>query len=150
MEEHYAAAYQKLSAKPYMSLKSDEFFAVLEDLGRALHYIQDVCEPHHTSNAIAGPGSSHSDFEAYVETNIDACLQDISVLTEFYVQNRTISVFAITDDAAKQAKPLFEAVANKKDQSQWSTVGIICIRNSVQYSASVIYKLFYECNAPFI
>lgn len=147
---HYHIAYTRLKKNVNMDTTSDEFAKVLERLGKCLHYVQDACEPHHASNAIAGPGSSHSDFEAYVETNIDACLQDISVPTEFYVHNRPISVFAITDDAAKQAKPLFEAVANKKDQSQWSTVGKTCIRNSVQYSASVIYKLFYECNAPFI
>lgn len=146
---HYHIAYTHLNENVNMDITSDEFMTVLERLGKCLHYVQDACEPHHASNVIAGL-SSHSDFEAYVETNIDACLQDISVPTEFYVQNRTISVFAITDDAAKQAKPLFEAVANKKDQSQWSSVGKICIRNSVQYSASVIYKLFYECNAPFI
>lgn len=147
---HYHIAYTHLKKNVNMDITSDEFMNILERLGKCLHYVQDACEPHHASNAIAGPGSSHSDFEAYVETNIDACLQDISVPTEFYVHNRPISVFAITDDAAKQAKPLFEAVANKKDQSQWSTVGKTCIRNSVQYSASVIYKLFYECNAPFI
>lgn len=147
---HYHIAYTHLKKNVNMDITSDEFMNILERLGKCLHYVQDACEPHHASNAIAGLGSSHSDFEAYVETNIDGYLQDISVPTEFYIQNRTVSIFAITDDAAKQAKPHFEAVANKKDQSQWNAIGKICIHNSVQYSSVVIYKLFYECNAPFI
>lgn len=56
----------------------------------------------------------------------------------------------MTHDAAVQAKPYFESIADKNNQSQWCQVGQICVYNSVHYSAAVIYKLFYECNAPFI
>ena len=150
-DTHYHIAYTHLKKNVNMDLKSDEFMIVLERLGKCLHYVQDACEPHHASNAIAGPGSSHSEFESYVETNIDSYLKAVpNVPTELYTQAQRVTVFGITHSAAMRAKPYFESIADKKNQSQWNTVGRICISNSVHYSASVIYKLFYECQAPFI
>ncbi len=150
-DTHYHIAYTHLKKNVNMDLKSDEFMTVLERLGKCLHYVQDACEPHHASNAIEVPGSSHSAFESYVETNINTYLKVIpAVPTALYVRVRTVNVFGMTHDAAVQAKPYFESVADKTDKSRWDNVGRICIHNSVHYSAAVIYKLFYECQAPFV
>ena len=150
-DTHYHIAYTHLKKNVNMDLKSNEFMTVLERLGKCLHYVQDACEPHHASNAIEVPGSSHSDFESRVETNINVYLKNIpTVPTALYVRVRTANVFGMTHDAAVQAKPYFESVADKTDKSRWDNVGRICIHNSVHYSAAVIYKLFYECQAPFV
>lgn len=46
--------------------KSGSKSSAMEELGRALHYLQDVNVPHHAMNAVAVL-TNHTQFEAYVE-----------------------------------------------------------------------------------
>lgn len=78
-----------------MDLTSDEFLDILKRLGKCLHYVQDVCEPHHASNAFMFPGSSHSAFEAYVETNIDSYLQAVPAVPTHYMFVPVPSMFLV-------------------------------------------------------
>lgn len=147
---HYQSAYRKLKKNVNMDLNSDKFTAVLRQLGCCLHYVQDACEPHHASNAVAGV-TTHTEFESYVESNISAYLTNVpAVPSELYNKAQSKDLTLITHWAAATAKPYYDSVSDKNDHSKWYTTGKICIHNSVQYSSVVIYKLFYTCNAPFI
>ncbi|MCX7842822.1 MAG: zinc dependent phospholipase C family protein [Clostridia bacterium] len=60
----------------------------MQELGRALHYLADVNEPHHASNKIA-VGSNHVNFE----TSMDAWRTDFGITTSdkyTYVTSNTI------------------------------------------------------------
>lgn len=147
---HYQSAYRKLKKDVNMDLNSDKFTTVLRHLGCCLHYVQDACEPHHASNAVAGV-TTHTEFEAYVESNIGTYLTNVpAVPSVLYSNAQSQDLTIITHLAAATAKPYYDSVSDKNDRSKWYATGKTCIRNSVQYSASVIYKLFYACNAPFV
>ncbi len=140
---HYNNAYNILSKNFHMDVQSDEFVNVLESLGRALHYLQDLCEPHHASNKIAVL-SNHSQFESYVEDNIDAFLNSIpSNLCYMHKYVREHSASDIAHYAACIAKPYYEEI---KWGYNFYDVGLECVSQSVYFSEALIYKLFYECS----
>ncbi len=58
--KHYSTAVSQYKSRSYNS--------AFDELGRALHYLQDVSEPHHASNLIAVI-TNHGDFEEYANEN---------------------------------------------------------------------------------
>lgn len=144
-EEHYNAAYQKLHANPHMALNSDEFAAVLEQLGRALHYIQDVCEPHHAANLVAGV-STHLSFETYVEGLIDDLLPtNVKVDKSRYLAARTKTAGELTHSAAIDGGSQLPRVVRSSPNTEWDEAARICLRSAIEHSALLIYKLFADC-----
>lgn len=140
---HYNIAYNILSSNFHMDLLSDDFARVMEELGRALHYLQDLCEPHHASNKIAVL-TNHTDFEDYVEDNIETILGN-SPSSNCYYHSIALnnSTQYLAHYAATIAKPKYEIIKN--DENFYS-VGYSSVWESVYFSEALIYKLFYECS----
>lgn len=144
--EHYDAAYQTLRVNPYMLTDSETFFTVLEELGRALHYIQDVCEPHHAANIIAGV-STHMTFESYVDGLLDNFLPDsIHLTTNAYLNAKAKTAGELAHSAAILGKSQLYNVIHSNPDANWDEAATKCVRYAVENSTLLIYKLFADCN----
>lgn len=147
--DHYAKAAYRLRTNVNMNVTSDDFLYVIEYLGRALHYIQDISEPHHASNQI-GVFTSHIEFEKHIDKNIDTLLPEVSTISKgFYEQANNKTAQDLTHIAAVIGKLYYRDVG-RLDIAKWDEVGMACLENAVWHSARLIYKLFYDCNAPFV
>ena len=142
---HYHNAWATLSQDFFMDVMSDDFKFVIEEIGRALHYIQDLCEPHHASNKIALL-SNHAEFEAYVERNIDTLIENIpNVSCQYDAYAYTNSAFDLAHFAATKAKPKYEYI---KLGANFYNIGYSSICEAVYFSEALIYKLIY-CSSPY-
>lgn len=143
--EHYDAAYQKLRANPHMTLNLDEFALVLEQLGRALHYIQDVCEPHHATNMVAVL-STHSLFESYVDGIIgDLLPTNVTINNSRYLEAKAKTAGELAHSAARSGASQSYRVLFSSPTTEWDDVAKICLRYAIENSALLMYKLFADC-----
>ena len=131
-----------------MHLTGEDFTYVLEELGRALHYMQDVCEPHHASNQV-GVLTSHIEFEAHIDNNINELLPNVSTISKgFYYNADNESAQNLTHQAAVIGK-LYAGDVGRLDTAKWNSVGTSCLENAIWHSARLIYKLFADNGLPF-
>lgn len=145
VEDHYNAAYQMLKNDPNMSVNSDNYAKVLEELGRALHYIQDVCEPHHAWNLVAVL-SPHVTFEAYVENFIDTLLPHEQTFSKaFYAETKGKTAGELAHLAAKNGQEFLAQTYTNNEHEEWDLAGRKSLNYAVQHSAKLIYKLFSDC-----
>ena len=151
-QTHYDNAIAALNEENTPSnpnLLGDEFTDAILDLGRALHYLQDVCEPHHAANKIAGI-STHSAFEAHIENNIDTLMPDVTTVSAgFYTNGTGMTVESITHLAATLGK-LYIDETTILNKPSWGKVGTECLSNAIWHSGRLLYKFFYDTNATFI
>lgn len=142
VQEHYDAAY-KILKKEYFTddYLSDEYLKAIEELGRALHFIQDLCEPHHASNKIAGV-TNHSQFESYVGGRMEMIFEtDRPLNRDYYNIALNISAGDLAHKAAQKAKPKYELI---KDNEYNYSVAYTTAWESVYFSSALIYKLYQE------
>ena len=140
---HYYDAWYILQADFFMDVTSDEFNQVLESLGRALHYLQDMCVPHHASNKTA-LASNHLEFESYVEGKLETYIEAMPTGACYYHSfARENSASDLAHYAATIAKPKYDDI---KWGANFYNVGYTSICETVYFSEALIYKLFYECS----
>lgn len=122
-----------------------------EHLGRCLHYVQDVCEPHHAYN-ITGANASHSAFETFAYEHQEEYIGEITTLTyeEPYYWALVDDVGEIIYDAGMDAVDYARDVNNALIRSKWAEVAEICLQNAVKYSTMVMYKFGQETSVPFV
>lgn len=149
---HYDSAKKALekdSAPETPNLSGTAFETAWQQLGMALHYIQDVCEPHHAANQIAGI-STHDDFEGYIDSKLSSLMPSVPTMSRgFYEQACQKSVGDLTHTAAAIGKVYIDQTTEEY-RSSWGEVGKTCLENAVWHSARLIYKFFYETNASFL
>lgn len=132
-----------------------------EEIGRALHYIQDAGEPHHASNIVYLPPVqlAHGRYEDFVDGNIDHYVSLISSVYSFnfgsgnsYSYSATVrnSVNYFVKGAATRAYSYRDQVKSSFDQSQWNHVAEILIPNAVAYSAVLLYKFASSSGIPLL
>lgn len=112
----------------------------MEELGRALHYLQDVNVPHHAKNAIAGL-TNHSQFEKLAEENMESYA--VSGLTNSIYTDADNSLGTIIDYYADIARGWY-AKASSGDNSQMLTAAGACVRNSQRATVTVLYKFMFD------
>ncbi len=131
---------------------SNEFEGVaksMEDLGKALHYIQDVCEPHHAANKTAA-NSSHIIFEAYVDSKVDLLMPIIPTLPNVDIYSaQTDDVEDLLHTAAIRGK-YFIDYTTILQRSNWDYAGTQTLYCAALSSMQLMYKFFYEINASFL
>lgn len=148
-QSHYNSAKTALSRETTPDLLGDNFETTLEQLGKALHYMQDVCEPHHAANQTA-LNSTHTDFELYVDLRINSLMPSVSSISNgFYEYSRQKSAGELAHQASTTGKAVV-SYTTEEHREDWSTVGTYCLENAIWHSARLIYKLFYEANASFL
>ncbi len=117
----------------------DENF--ITELGKSLHYIQDICVPHHAAN-VTGLNPSHSQFENYVDENINAFIDSYTTVSSSdYINGIQLSTGDIFDYAANWANDKIESVDNILDKSEWENVGRTASRRAVGFTAIILYKI---------
>ena len=119
--------------------KSGSTSASLVELGRALHYINDIAMPHHSMNKIAGV-SRHTQFEKYVEGKFSSyALGSVSTTTlNSYTSKSTKS---IADSTATLARNNYTN-ANSTDTAKMNTAASNTMKRAQTDAAGVIYKFF--------
>lgn len=115
----------------------------IEKLGCALHYIQDVCEPHHSSNVTVLPfNNSHGKFEEYTYNNFssfaDCSIQHTPAVMSAY---SSLTIAEMVDLAALTSHQYIGMVNNVKEQSNWGYVADICVDQATSYTTIVLYKI---------
>lgn len=108
-------------------------------LGKALHFIQDINEPHHAANLTAG-NSTHSEFEEYVSLNRDRLMEMIVVPVQVDKNVLKMDTGSIAYGSAKCSKAFASAANKPKEDADWDEVGSLTLMRSVYDTASVIYK----------
>lgn len=149
-EAHYKKAYDKLKTNVNMSVNSDDFAYVMEELGRALHYIQDASQPHHANNKVAVL-SNHSDYEKYVDSKINDYIGNVESTPRYYYSDADKNTVAdYTHKAATVVKPFYESIKSNSNKTYWDQLGAAATQSATYYSSGVIYKLFSSCGASFV
>lgn len=134
-----------------------------EEIGRCLHYVQDINVPHHAANIhVAYPlyGLSHSAFENFAydkcEDEADPDYTGEPYLSEFTsiassnyttAQNKTVK--KLVKEAATTAKSRITYVQNVASQSNWPTEARSALQNAARYSAMVLYRFAYRTSIDF-
>lgn len=149
-QSHFDMAKKTLLSNPNVQPNSDTFNLIIKEIGMALHYIQDLCEPHHSNNKIAGI-STHSEFESFVDARINNYISTIeNVSKEYYNSALHKTANAYAHAAAEYSNPLYSSVSNSNDKTKWDSIGKVCSQSAVYYSAGLLYKVFKEGNATFL
>lgn len=128
--------------KAVANQKNGKHADALDELGRALHFVQDASEPHHASN-ITGLNPAHGAFEDY-------CYEQSSYITETSCSNATYdralrqSIGDYTHFCASVAKSYSWMVDNNQDRSRWNSAAENCLKTTTANSAGCIYKFAKE------
>lgn len=120
-----------------------------QELGKGLHYIQDVNEPHHAANLIAVL-STHLKFEKYVSIHRDRLFEKLEDSIIGVVVNKNVinmDCGSFLHESAVRSK-LYSDAANKAKvdsdinivDDNWDKVGVATLYHSIYDTASVIYK----------
>lgn len=120
-----------------------------QELGKGLHYIQDVNEPHHAANLIAVL-STHTKFEKYVSFHKDRLIEKLEDSIIAVAVNKNVinmDTGSFLHESAVRSK-LYSDAANKDKanssinivDANWDNVGVVTLYHSIYDTASVIYK----------
>ena len=131
----------------------------IEAIGRMIHYIQDVCEPHHAANYAIPMHMSHYNFESYVNEDIKIGNKTDKRISLYIDSFTTVSnneytwacgmrADVLLHNAAVEAKKYIGTVDNSLNKSQWNDTASITTRNAVRYTALLLYKLSIAANIP--
>lgn len=141
MNKYYNAA-----KKEYTPNDLSEDFIL--NIGKAIHYMQDACEPHHAANYIAGP-TVHSEFEEQADLIVSDYIDQITTLDEsYYTTARNTSQGNILKNYASIAKGYAPVVQYAYSTPQAFMIAGITLTNSVISTAMLLYKLSLELNIP--
>lgn len=128
----------------------------LMEIGRALHYIQDVCQPHHAANITAGQNNSaHEEFESYVNQGIEKYTDGIESADmcgfEFYEKYNYLTVVDdsiknLVDGAAMISFIYSDYVNDGLDKSRWNSAAYVTVKNSVVFSSLLMHRFSVKSN----
>jgi len=111
----------------------------LQELGMAIHYLTDLCEPHHASNKTA-LNSNHTTFETYADNN--RVLYSVSFGGDYSNITYTSYFSYVTDKGISAA---YNAYAYKDYalsvfQSNWD----YALQNTLPYAQRVVAGFLYK------
>ncbi|MBQ4103563.1 MAG: hypothetical protein IJC90_03780 [Clostridia bacterium] len=131
-QEHYTNAINEMKAG-----NQDVAF---EELGRCLHYVQDLCVPHHAAN-ITFLNASHTAFEEYAFEHAEEFIGDCETIHRLsYSENATKTVEKLAHNAAFTAYQYKDCVNDIDNQGSWRKYANLSLENAVDYSAVVMYQ----------
>lgn len=114
--------------------------SAMEELGRALHYLQDVNVPHHSMNAVAIL-TNHTQFEALAEENMQSYAVTGLALS-IYTDARD-SLGTIIDYYADTARGWYDEASSDVTNDMETAAGA-SVRNSQRATATVLYKFLFD------
>uniref|UniRef100_UPI003FED5464 hypothetical protein n=1 Tax=Candidatus Fimivicinus sp. TaxID=3056640 RepID=UPI003FED5464 len=129
--------------------KRNDKAKAMEEIGRALHYLQDAGQPHHAAN-ITVANLSHKLFEDQIDANIDTYINLITSVNNHNFHYSTAR-YTYSSAAANSVDYLVKStsiiaygyrteVNNALNKSKWDFVARITVPNSIAFSALLMYK----------
>lgn len=118
-------------------------------LGKAMHFFEDINQPHHALNWTGGPGTAHTNFESYIESKkddfkIDTMGNDKSEYAVF--SDKPINEFLTlqANKYGRKAKSLAPKVTMQNSYQDWYEAGKESLRNAQIGAASLVYRFLKE------
>ncbi|MPQ44318.1 zinc dependent phospholipase C family protein [Clostridium tarantellae] len=118
-------------------------------LGKCLHYIEDLNQPHHALNWIATETPAHCKFEQFMEARKEKFT--ISTMgedkAEFEMMMDKPAVDFVSHQCfkyAKKAKTLKPLVSIYNSNEDWEEAGKIGMENAQKCSATIVYRFLQE------
>lgn len=122
--------------------------AFIESVGKMLHYMQDICVPHHAAN-VTRFNLAHPEFERQANRDIDTYLDTMpAIYTYAYTNCLKNSAGHMALVAATKSRAYIGDVNNILQQKKWPSVAESCIHNSVEYSVLLLYHLSVNTGIP--
>lgn len=122
-------------------------------LGKSLHYLEDLNQPHHALNWTGGPGTAHTNFEKYAEGikdefKISTMGEDKSeykyMIDKPFIDFLTAQCFKY----GKKSKSLQPLVSMQNSYEDWHKAASTGVKNAQKATASVIYRFLHEVTYP--
>lgn len=112
----------------------------IKSLGRALHFIQDVNEPHHAANLIAGL-SYHTEFEAYATANMQYAIDTLENSKDQSLYNfaRNTTPGELLHNGAATGR-LYVWSADHPQWDGWVWAAQETLQHAMRHTAAVFYK----------
>lgn len=147
MVKNYNSACKEFKAFREQDSDAESFADALEYIGKMLHFVQDACEPHHSSNEIASPikKTPHSEFESYVFNHYEEFSENYNWDSAEYTQclrEANNDMGMIVHRAAKHSHVYINSVNDLSNQIEWSNTGGICTRKAILMSAIAMRMAF--------
>lgn len=106
----------------------------IQELGQALHFIQDVCEPHHSNNKISTQ-NNHGKFESWVADNIENIDMNSNSNNDFDTVNQ-LSPEELLIAAAWSSKG---ELNNASNETTFQQAAELSVGNAVLYTTLALY-----------
>lgn len=122
--EYYESAVEVYNSDPNLSY---------EYLGRALHYLADIGEPHHASNKVAVL-TNHSQFEKWVDKNRTNFYATSSDKYSFCINNNLTTILKALGKYSKSYS------SDVEDEDNWTNVANNVVPMTQKYTAALLYR----------
>lgn len=141
---------KKYYDKAVKAIKSGNLDKGLKYFGYALHFLQDINQPHHAANIVVGEYNDvHKKFETYVDNRLDTIASPIiedARTTMYYSWCMSKSVEEILIKCAHISKSKASLINDGNDSSNWLRVATEQLTNTYYYSAAFTYKFAKDSN----
>jgi len=128
--------------------KNQNFKKAFEFLGRALHYLTDAGNPHHSFNKLGGIsgsifGSQHEIFEKYVIENLD---RYNALTSDFYSDILNFPLENAIKAVSKNGCIVYNEMNRKNDNtiSKFEAAAQNTLPYIQQMTAAVLYRFYYD------
>ncbi len=122
--------------------KSNKNFS-MQELGRALHFLEDINVPHHSSNLIGGI-TSHTQYEKYIDKDETKYFIDKSnAYNKFNSYNFEDYYISLYNECARYSNS-FKETAKSYNEADWDKVARPTLRLCQENMASLLYRFEKE------
>lgn len=125
--------------KAVTELRKGNRITAIQELGRSLHFVQDVCEPHHCNNQIATQ-KKHSQFETWVGNNFENINSKANITEAIYTRTRNSTLEKTFDYAARSSH---NQLNNASNTATFRQAAEVSIGNAGTYTIMVLYYFIY-------
>lgn len=126
--------------------KSGDRNTAIKSLAHCIHYVQDVGEPHHSSNAISfiGDPYNHSGFEQLASQMLleEDCLSQINMEYDINYYNAKINqhIGSLVHEIASFSKPFYPMASDKDNVNGQRFILYFLLSYSARDTSGVLYK----------
>ncbi|MBE5063874.1 zinc dependent phospholipase C family protein [Lachnospiraceae bacterium DSM 108991] len=133
-----AESYYKQAVDAY---NDGDIESAMSYLGRGVHYVSDLNQPHHASNKVAVL-SKHTQFESYIDEHRKEYIISGNTLSDsIYQTGVDTNVGDLMYNAAKEAKAMIDLA---EDEDTFAQAGEACVQNAITSTTQYIYKFGHE------
>lgn len=154
VNETALSRFQQYYGEALYKWRQGSYADAVSTLGMAYHYLADLCEPHHSSNAIGGPfeepTTKHTQFEQQVEVNKESF--KISTLNNFGKYETMLEEECIADmiqsiahDYARQSKPYYNVLISDYD-ANFNHVATETMKLAQESAARFIFRFLTDAS----